>query len=400
MDKVEDNFKFKLSDDEKIKLLADLISFKSVNDYELDVAQYIKKFFEKYGIDSKIIPINDTRANLVAEVGSGSPVLAISGHMDVVSEGDTNDWETDPFELVEKSGKLYGRGTTDMKSGLAAMIVAMIELKKNGLLQNNGTLRFMATVGEEVGEKGSADFYDKGFTNDIDALVIGEPSGDEIIYGHRGSMDVRITSYGEMAHSSIPEKGYNALDPVVEFLNDAKHYFESITVSDKELGKLTYNTTILNAGKQVNTIPDKATAEMNIRTIPEFSNKMVSQVLDKLVKKQNDQGANMKLDIYMSQEPVLKQKDNRLVELADQSVENNLNTQFQRMTSPGVTDASNLLKGHSNSEFPFIMFGPGETKMAHKVNEFVDKQRYLSFSNIYDELILSYFNKFSNTQLS
>src|SRR5437660_744765 len=80
----------------------------SVNENEIEVANYLKDLFAQYGIESKIVPVTDTRVNLVAEIGSGSPVIGISGHMDVVSPGDESDWTSDPFTLTERDGKLYG----------------------------------------------------------------------------------------------------------------------------------------------------------------------------------------------------------------------------------------------------------------------------------------------------
>lgn len=99
---------------------------------------------------------------MVAEIGSGSPVFGISGHMDVVSPGDESKWATDPFVLTEKEGKLYGRGANDMRSGLAALAIAIIDIKENDSLQK-GTVRFMATTGEEVGGAGAKKLYEEGY---------------------------------------------------------------------------------------------------------------------------------------------------------------------------------------------------------------------------------------------
>lgn len=120
---------------EYLKILADLIKIKSVNDHELEVAEYLKDLFQKNDIHSEILPIKGQRVNLVAEIGSGAPVLAVSGHMDVVDPGNLAAWDSDPFTMTEKDGKLFGRGITDMKAGLAALVIAMIELKKQGLLK-------------------------------------------------------------------------------------------------------------------------------------------------------------------------------------------------------------------------------------------------------------------------
>ena len=91
------------TEEEKIKILSDLIAIKSVNENEIEVANYLKELFAQYGIESKIIPVTDTRVNLVAEIGSGSPVIGVSGHMDVVSPGDESDWTSDPFTLTKET---------------------------------------------------------------------------------------------------------------------------------------------------------------------------------------------------------------------------------------------------------------------------------------------------------
>lgn len=377
---------FKLSDKDKLDLLQKLVAFQSVNNHELDVAKFIQSYLKKYDIDSQILPLNKTRANLVAEIGHASPVIAISGHMDVVSPGDLNLWKTNPFELIEKDGRLYARGAADMKSGLAAMITTLIELKQNGL-PKQGTVKFMATVGEEVGGYGSKALAADHWTDGIDALVVGEPSGHEIIYAHKGSMDIRLTSKGIIAHSSMPERGYNALNPLLDILYQAKQDFANVTKQNSVLGPLVYNATILNSGDQVNSIPDLAVAEMNARTIPEYSNESVKNHLSSLVSQANQQGAKVKMDVYMSELPVLKQPDNPLTDSAQKTAKQILGIDFVKRPSGGVTDASNLLKDYQSPTFPFMMFGPGDYRLAHKVNEYVDKREYLSFSDVYEQVI-------------
>lgn len=136
-----------MQEEQKLSILKDIIAIQSVNDHEKDVAVYLKQLFDETGIKNDILPLDDskTRANLVAEIGNGKPVLAISGHMDVV-EVDADRWDTDPFTLTEKDGNLYGRGATDMKAGLVAMVIAMLELKESGA-KIPGTIRLLATAG-------------------------------------------------------------------------------------------------------------------------------------------------------------------------------------------------------------------------------------------------------------
>ena len=374
------------TEEEKIKILADLIAIKSVNENEIEVANYLKDLFAQYGIESKIVPVTDTRVNLVAEIGSGSPVIGISGHMDVVSPGDESDWTSDPFTLTERDGKLYGRGTNDMKGGLVNLALVMIELKENNELKN-GTVRFMATTGEEVGQAGSEKLYDEGYMDDVDYLWVAEPSHDTIIYSHKGSLNLRVTSIGVAAHSSMPDQGYNAINPLMEYLLEVDEKLNGDDRKNEVLNKLVMSTTIFNAGNQVNSVPDKAVAEINVRTIPEFDNDEVIDLFKTTANKYNNEGSNINVEVTMSLPSVFTSGQSKMVDLAKELGKKYLDLEISVKGSPGVTDASNLLRGKDDN-FPFMMFGPGETKMAHKIDEYVYKDYYFAFFNIYKELIL------------
>ncbi|MCI1276589.1 MAG: ArgE/DapE family deacylase [Pediococcus acidilactici] len=375
------------SDQEMVDVLRDLVNINTSNGNEIKTATYIKTLLEKFDINATIIPITDSRVDLVAEIGNGEPVLGISGHMDVVPAGDENNWNSDPFILDERDNKLYGRGTSDMKSGLAAMIIAMIQIKENNLL-SRGTIRLMATMGEEVGELGSQKLYEDGYMDDVDALVIGEPSGYMVVYAHKGSMDIKLKSKGKAAHSSLPEEGYNAIDPLISLLNKANKLFKDSNKQNSLLGKATFSTTIIEGGNQVNSIPEFASSEMNIRTIPEFDNKEVEKIMEDLVHKQNEAGAEITMDIYMSQPSVETDSNSSLVKLSKDLGTKYAGFDVEAVAIPPVTDASNLLKGKSKS-FPLAIFGPG-SDTPHKVDEYVDKQMYLDFICLYVDLFTSY----------
>lgn len=375
------------TDEQKLQILTDLVAIRSVNDHETDVATYLQQLLGQHDIQAQLVPLSDSRANLIAEIGSGHPVLGVSGHMDVVAPGDVNAWSSDPFQVTAQAGKLYGRGITDMKAGLAALVIAMIELHAAGQ-PAKGTIRLMATVGEEVGETGSEAFYEAGHMDDVDGLLIGEPTGYHIFSAHKGSMDVKLTSQGKAAHSSMPELGQNAIDPLLSLLGQANEAFRKTDRVNAALGKLTFNTTVFNGGEQVNSIPAVATAEMNIRTIPEFDNATVTQVLQQLVTQENEQGSHVTMDIYMSQSPVEEPKDNALSDLAATIGATYAGEPVPKLALPAVTDASNLLKNKGHN-YPFIVFGPGN-ETAHQVDEYVDRQMYLDFTELYQKLMTSY----------
>ncbi|MDN8759631.1 M20/M25/M40 family metallo-hydrolase, partial [Staphylococcus aureus] len=146
--------------------------------------------------------------------GSGSPILAMSGHMDVVDAGNHEKWTYPPFELTEQDGKLYGRGTTDMKGALMGMVITLIELKMSDALPK-GTIRLLATTGEEKEQAGAKLFAKAGYLDDLDGLIIGEPTDNGVFYAHKGSMACKVTATGVAAHSSMPFLGDNAINTLV-----------------------------------------------------------------------------------------------------------------------------------------------------------------------------------------
>lgn len=371
-----------IEDDAALKILADVIKIPSVNDHELTVAKYLQALLAKYYISAKIHPITGDRANLVAEIGHGQPVLAVSGHMDVVAAGDLAAWDTDPFILVEKSGQLFGRGVTDMKAGLVALVVAMINIQQQGG-PKHGTIRLLATMGEEVGEAGSAAFYQQGAMQDAAGLLIAEPS---TVYGtaaeQKGSYDLKLTSKGKAVHSSTPERGYNALVPLIKLLNEANDYFETIPAG--EMGPVRFNIDVLNGGDQVNSLPDLATALVNVRTIPEYDNDQVTQKLTDLIAAYNQQGADIKMTAIMNESPIATTADNRLVKLVQAIGKPYAGRDVVVASSPGITDASNLAK-HQPADFPFAVYGPGNMTQ-HQVNESLPKQMFYDFIAIYQQL--------------
>lgn len=403
-----------ISEEEKVKILSDVIAIKSVNDNELSVCEYLQKLLSQYNIESTIEKINKSRANLIAEIGEGKPVLAFSGHMDVVSEGNSENWKYDPFEMTEEDGKLYGRGTADMKSGLVAMVIAMIEINNANLLQK-GTIRLLATAGEEMEQKGSAQLYSNGYMDDVDALIIAEPSESMIAYAHKGSMNFRVTSRGKSSHSSAPFMGQNAIKPLIEVIREVENEFNhvlkdvefkvldfsslsdkvkkefNIEISSESLGSAILTNTIIQGGNQVNSIPEHAVAEFNARTVPEFDNDKMKQLFNKIIEKHNKEG-NLSLDIDLDLPSVATNENNRLVTLTKKHGENHLNVNLLVAPTMGVTDASNLLKD-KDENFPFVMFGPGNPSLAHQTNEYVEQEKYIKFIEIFKQTALDYLNE-------
>lgn len=368
----------------KIQILKDIVNIDSTNGHEEQVANYLQKLFAEYGIESEKVQYDVDRASLVSEIGSNDgKVLAFSGHMDVVDAGDVSKWKFPPFEATEHEGKIYGRGATDMKSGLAAMIIAMIELHEEKQ-KLNGKIRLLATVGEEVGELGAEQLTQKGYADDLDGLIIGEPSGHRIVYAHKGSINYTVKSTGKNAHSSMPEFGVNAIDNLLLFYNEVEKFVKSIDATNEILGDFIHNVTVIDGGNQVNSIPEKAQLQGNIRSIPEMDNETVKQVLVKIINKLNKQ-ENMKLELIFDydKQPVFSDKNSDLVHIAKSVASDIVKEEIPLLGISGTTDAAEFTK--AKKEFPVIIFGPGN-ETPHQVNENVSIENYLEMVDVYKRI--------------
>ncbi|EMF0438043.1 ArgE/DapE family deacylase [Enterococcus hirae] len=376
-----------MGNEEKIAILQELIRIKSVNGNEGEVAAYLNQLLNQHGIQGEIISHTEGRDNLVATYHNGQGrVLGLSGHMDVVSAGDESNWTYPPFTAEIKGNRLYGRGATDMKSGLAAMVIAMIELKESGK-PFNGTIKLLATVGEEVGELGSEQLTKAGYVDDLDGLIIGEPTNYHLMYTHMGSINYTVVSHGKEAHSSMPQEGYNAINHLNEFITRANEQMDALAndFQNSALGKTIHNVTVINGGNQVNSIPSQAQLQGNIRSIPEFPNDQIIDLLQKIVDELNE-GTNyhLELTIDYNKIPVKANPDSSLI--------HHIQKQFKQplplVGAAATTDAAEFTK--SAHSFDFVVFGPGVVNLPHQIDEYVEIDNYLYMIDTYQAIILSY----------
>ncbi|WP_281164415.1 ArgE/DapE family deacylase [Liquorilactobacillus sicerae] len=377
---------------EKIKVLEDLIAIESVNDHELKVAEYLAKFLERFGIKAKIDRFDGQRANLIAEIGEKQTdqVFCLTGHQDTVAVGDQVKWKTDPFKATIIGERIYGRGSADMKSGLAAEIIALAELAESGW-NPPGTLRLLATAGEEFGTPGAYRLAKQGLVDDVNAMVVGEPTSGQVVYAHAGTINYQIQSFGKSVHSSRPEAGINAISGLNAYLTVEKHLFDQAP-RDPDLGAFKHSITMISGGSQINIIPDQAVLFGNLRPTPAFPNQKVIQLIKDQVSAINGQSRfQLQFKLLHNFYPVKTAADDLFVQTAAAiSAEHFADQVIGLTTINGATDASVFVE--RNPRIKAIVLGPDAWKSAHQNNEFTTLPSFLAMIKIYRDLVKAYFS--------
>lgn len=372
---------------EKIKILQDVIQLETPNGNEEIVALYYKNLLEAHGIESQLIQYADGRVNLVAELKGqeDGKILAISGHMDVVDAGNPDLWTYPPYGAEIHDGVMYGRGTTDMKAGLTALIIAMIELKESGQVFS-GTVRLLACVGEEIGMLGSKQLTDLGYTEDIDGMIIAEPSTPYYNTKHKGSIQYQVIAHGRAAHSSTPEKGVNTIQLINDFINKTNVKIDeaAATAENDMLGKMLNVFTMIEGGNQINSVPEYTVLSGNARTIPEVGNDVVVGIFNDVIEDINANGQGMlELNLLQNNQYADGDNDSLLVDLI--KVED---PQAENRGLSGATDGSNFT--NVDHKFDFVIYGPGRIDSAHTIDESIEVDQYLAFIDKYVNLYKGY----------
>lgn len=376
----------------RVKLLQDLIQIPSVNGQEAVVADYLAAQFAPHeAANITRVTYAPGRDNLVVTIGdqTAPQQLGLSGHLDVVAPGDETAWRHPPFAGMTENGRLYGRGASDMKSGLAALVVVLLERLASNRLPAGG-LRLLATVGEETGEYGAAQLTDTGYADGLTGLVIAEPTGlSQVAFAAKGVIDYTVQAIGKAAHSATPERGNNAIDQLFTFYGEVQALMAGYQGKDAVLGGLTHSIDLIAGGEQINSVPEKASLSANIRTIPAYPNSVVMHDLDRLVARLNErQGFHLELTYHYPEEVMTGSKTAPLITDLQKIGHRVTGQRIEAVGASGANDGSEFRRA---GQFPIAVFGPG-SGTGHAVNEYVDLKQYELAIEIYDQLIETYFD--------
>jgi len=228
-------------------------------------ALFLRDFLASLGADARVEEVLPGRPNVVARFAAAEkkPRLLFAPHTDTVSVAGMT---VDPFGGDIRDGKLYGRGATDTKGPMASMLWALRECR--GILPSlSHEIWFAGLMGEEAGQDGAKALAAK---EAFDFVVVGEPTGLDVVFKHKVDVTARIIAAGRSAHSSCPERGENAITKLAggllalqEALTD---YFKQIV--DPVLGHPTFSIGTIRGGTKFNIVPDHAEAVIDLRLLP------------------------------------------------------------------------------------------------------------------------------------
>lgn len=381
-----------------MRILEDLIKIESVNNYEELVADYILDLFKDYDkVETETVVSYPGRNNIIVKLkgktaAEDSKIFAFSGHLDVVAPGEG--WTHGPFSAEVIDNKMYGRGTADMKAGVAASLCAILDIIESGQ-DFLGEIWFLGTVGEEVGMQGALDLVEGGYLDDVDAIIIPEPTKrddeNQAIFASKGSIMYTISAQGKAAHSSMPELGINAIMTAVDYIDKVQEQFDEVTADpnyqNKNLGSTINVFSMIEGGIQVNSVPDKLVLKGNTRTVPEFGSKEAIRIFEDAIKANNMDDSKAKLSIEYDQllDPAEAQKDNELIRSLIAAAPNK-NVQVRPLI--GTCELSRYI--NISEKIQLVVYGPGLTKNAHIVDEYVELDEYFDTIEIFKKLALNF----------
>jgi succinyl-diaminopimelate desuccinylase len=362
-----------------LSLTQKLISFNTVDPpgLERDCAEFLGKLLQEGQFSVNYYEFEEKRTSLVAErEGRGDKApICFSGHIDTVPLGEAA-WSKDPFGGEFDGDKIYGRGSSDMKGGIAAMVCAALRLA--ALSRGNAGIVLVFTAGEETGCHGAYHLARLGnVLGKAGALIVGEPTSNYPALGHKGAFWLKAHTSGVTAHGSMPERGDNAIYKAARAVTALENFDFNVS-QHPILGLPTLNVGTITGGININTVPDRATITIDIRTIPGQSSSKIFQNLQSVL------GEDVELECITDAGSLSSDPQNTWIQEVFEILESYLEERPEPWGVTYFTDASALTAAFGSP--PTLILGPGETTMAHKTDEYCYVSKLESATEIYLEI--------------
>lgn len=362
----------KISAAEIAQITSDLVRFDTTNPpgNERQAVEYIADLLKPFGFECQLIEHEPQRATLHASLkGSGERgALVLNGHVDVVPVG-AGGWQHPPFAGVVEDGKVWGRGSADMKGGVAAMIVAAKAIAQANL-PLKGNLILAATAGEEVNMMGARALAALPEAKNWQAVIISEPTSNRLGLAERGVFWPEITTYGKTAHGSTPELGINAVMMMMKVLSE----FEKLEIPFQPhpvLGNFTRSVNTIQGGVKVNVVPDQCSVMVDMRTVPGQDHAELLRLLETFLARLESEIPNLKASIRLTYElpPAETPQDAVAVQKFREAANSYCAMETPITKVPFATEAAIFVP---TLGVPTMILGPGDPALAHQPNEFIE----------------------------
>ncbi len=346
-----------------IELTRTLVGFDTINPpgNERPCAENLGGLLDDGGFSVSYHEFAEHRSSLVARIGGSADAapLCFTGHIDTVPLR-AAPWTVDPFAGEISDGKLYGRGTTDMKSGVAAFVVAVLRLARE--LSKGPGVVLVITAGEETGCEGAYHLAGLGdVLGEAGAIVVAEPSSNQPWIGHKGALWLTARTTGVTAHGSMPEQGENAVYMAAHAISKLED-FDFNVARHAVLGKPTLNVGTVHGGLNINSVPDMAEIGIDIRTTPDQDHAAIRSHLTGYL------GDSVVLDPIVDVGGVLTDPSNEWMQEVFDVMSGILGARPEPHTATYFTDASALTPAYGGA--PTVILGPGEATLAHQTDEY------------------------------
>jgi len=390
--------------DELVALTRDLVRIPSVVRHgdptanEAAVAAHVEGWMRAQGFDVQVQQVAPGRPNVLGVLGEAAagPTLLLEGHTDVVTEGDAAAWRHPPFAAELVDGKIYGRGAADMKSGLAAAMIAAAAIQRSGA-RLAGRLVVGALVDEEGDMLGAKHLCTTPLGRELTAAIICEPEQNEICLEQRGVVWARITARGRMAHGAMPEAGANPIAALAALVGDSprlERRLRALCQRSRYLKPPTVTPTIMTAPvvgvPQSNVIPATAQATLDVRLTPGPDADAVAKEIDEACRRAADRVPGVSVEWTPVNGFRLATKVERsepLVRATVRAVRRATGRAARWGGVPGSTDGTIL---RTELGIPIVTCGPGHRLIPHQVDEHVEIGELVEAARIYVAAALAY----------
>lgn len=348
---------------------------------EARVGEELEKIAAREGLSSSRMEIEPGRFNcfITLEGTAPGPHILLCGHMDTVL---TEGMEIEPYSSEERDGRIWGRGTVDMKGGLGAMLYAMILLKRQGI-PLKGKITLIGTVGEECPHKSEGAYALRSLGHFADMAVIGEATELKIAVAHKGTISLEASIRGKAAHSSNPALGDNAIYKAAALIQG----IEKILVPRLEqrihplVGKATINVGMIRGGVQNNIVPESCILGINRRYLPGETEAQVIEEIMEIWRQLPYPEEDIRIE-------ALEETDHRVAMETDpeEEVVQSLVRSAQATGLPGEVVGVNYWTDGAHLRavgIPTVVFGPGNIAQAHAAVEYIEVDQLLKAVEAY-----------------